>query len=386
EYVDISYDSNAQIFSMSIGSTLYQGQREVRLLAMGPGANANLYRASRFTKNSISVLGKCSPLSQYTKSKFNLLSQTSFSKTRRLYTSESDRPTIVSDTSENVVLPYNDTYSKWKGGETQNTLVVLKSGVNSTINALKNVKRLMNKEYPNVNFYIEPEILQKIDDPSLKFLEFEKEKHRDLIDFIITLGGDGTLLKTSSLFQDKVPPILSFSMGTLGFLLPFEFQKVMNELTVHRGQFENLTTLNVFVNDQILTTVVSDGLVVATPSGSTAYSLSAGGPILHPSLQTMVITPICPRSLSFRSIVFPDDSVIRLELSEQSRGFSTILADGMYLGELKLGDYITIRAAKHHIPCITMNSAKVNWVHKVNQMLKFNQTFSSSNFKRITLD
>ncbi|PVU92798.1 hypothetical protein BB561_003605 [Smittium simulii] len=310
----------------------------------------------------------------------------------RTYTQNS-RPTIIQSKDEPCKAT-NDIYSTWENEKPQKALIVLKAGVDSTINALKNasrqvilfclknilnfflkiphffyLSRWLSKEYPSIEVYVEESIIQKVNEPDFKFISFEKDKHESQIEFIITLGGDGTLLKASSLFQCKMPPVLSFSMGTLGFLLPFDIHNfkhvinsfmngkfyvlnrmrmdfqvhkrdgsivdldlkdAMNEVTIHRGHFEHLTTLNIYINDQILTTVVSDGLVLATPSGSTAYSLSAGGPILHPSLQSMIITPICPRSLSFRSIVLPTDAIVKLELSEQSRGNTTCLADGIF--------------------------------------------------------
>lgn len=212
------------------------------------------------------------------------------------------------------------------------------------------------------------------------------------IDLVVTLGGDGTILHASSLFSaGAVPPVLSFSMGTLGFLLPFrecavayhrnylltsavdidDFAKalesvyqgkatilnrmrlactffdkdlahkgnegdglsavpscnrffssyhfadwqVMNEVALHRGSSPHLNTIDIFVDGQHLTEAVSDGLIVSTPTGSTAYSLSAGGPIVHPSLSALVLTPICPRSLSFRPLVFPSSSVVTLRVS-----------------------------------------------------------------------
>ena len=105
----------------------------------------------------------------------------------------------------------------------------------------------------------------------------------------------------------------------------------MNEVALHRGSSPHLNTIDIFVDGQHLTEAVvctfppsvhlllkapeSDGLIVSTPTGSTAYSLSAGGPIVHPSLSALVLTPICPRSLSFRPLVFPSTSLITLRVS-----------------------------------------------------------------------
>lgn len=128
-------------------------------------------------------------------------------------------------------------------------------------------------------------------------------------------GGEGILLFIYSPFTH--PTQLKFSY-------PLIVQKkmncaawqVMNEVALHRGRSAHLTTLDAFVDGQHLTEAVADGLIVATPTGSTAYSLSAGGPIVHPSLAALVLTPICPRSLSFRPLVFPAGSSITLRVSE----------------------------------------------------------------------
>jgi NADH kinase len=92
--------------------------------------------------------------------------------------------------------------------------------------------------------------------------------------------------------------------------------QVMNEVSLHRGPSPHLNTIDVFVDGQHLTEAVCDGLIVSTPTGSTAYSLSAGGPIVHPSLSAIVLTPICPRSLSFRPLVFPSSSSVTLRVGD----------------------------------------------------------------------
>jgi NADH kinase len=94
-------------------------------------------------------------------------------------------------------------------------------------------------------------------------------------------------------------------------------RQVMNELTLHRGRSPHLTSIECFVDGQYLTDAIADGLIISTPTGSTAYSLSAGGPIVHPSVDTLVVTPICPRSLSFRTVLLPTSSRIQLKVSCQ---------------------------------------------------------------------
>lgn len=102
-------------------------------------------------------------------------------------------------------------------------------------------------------------------------------------------------------------------------------RQVMNEVTLHRGRFPHLTTIDCFVDNQYLTECVADGLIVSTPTGSTAYSLSAGGPIVHPSVQSMVLTPICPRSLSFRTVLLPPSSNIELKVKRVFNSIKRIL-------------------------------------------------------------
>eukprot|EP00887_Chlorella_sp_A99_P006919 scaffold2.g6919.t1 len=153
---------------------------------------------------------------------------------------------------------------------------------------------------------------------------------RPPIDLCITLGGDGTVLHLASLFtEDKpLPPVISFAMGTLGFLTPFNasmartvlsrllwppwkrVHHVLNECLIDRGASPAMVTVECFVDGSHTTTVQADGLIISTPSGSTAYSMSAGGPMVAPSVPCTLLTPVAPHSLSFRPLVVPESSVI----------------------------------------------------------------------------
>ncbi len=169
------------------------------------------------------------------------------------------------------------------------------------------------------------------------------------IDFIISLGGDGSMLALVHNYQDIDAPILGVNFGTLGFLADitpanlfrslefvlngnYEVQErlmlhgtkddgtscfAVNEMVVHRGQNYNLVDIALTVNGKYFNTFSADGVIVATPSGSTAYSLSAGGPIVSPELKAVVITPICPHAISNRPIVLQQPDIIEVEyLSE----------------------------------------------------------------------
>jgi len=230
-----------------------------------------------------------------------------------------------------------------------------------------------------------------------------------------------------------VPPVLSFSMGTLGFLLPFhidDFAKalesvyqgkatildrmrlactfynedltkkgddgdawqVMNEIALHRGSSPHLNTIDIYVDGQHLTEAVSDGLIVSTPTGSTAYSLSAGGPIVHPSLSALVLTPICPRSLSFRPLVFPSSSFITLRVGDRSRSPAGVSMDGRTSHVLHPGESVNVHASPYPVPCINRSSIteesaqqgegagpgkEDDWVRDINNLLQYNATFRS---------
>jgi len=172
-----------------------------------------------------------------------------------------------------------------------------------------------------------------------------------------------------------------------------ECWQVMNEVSLHRGPSPHLNTIDVFVDGQHLTEAVCDGLIVSTPTGSTAYSLSAGGPIVHPSLSAIVLTPICPRSLSFRPLVFPSSSSITLRVGDKSRSSSGVSMDGQSSRVLNPGESVRVHASRYPIPCINRSSIaddmqgrksegvgpgkEDDWVRDINNLLQYNATFRS---------
>ncbi|KAI8081507.1 ATP-NAD kinase-like domain-containing protein [Halteromyces radiatus] len=244
----------------------------------------------------------------------------------------------------------------------RNILIVKKPNDVNTEKALVDIANWLNDNYPGVNIIVEPEVADhfKHDIPFANVIPKEQQhEYTRMVDFAISLGGDGTMLHLSSLFPKAVPPVVCFSMGTLGFLMSFKFshyakvledmmygrfalmlrmrlfcslhqydgrritvdgmevgdRQVMNEVTLHRGRYPHLTSIDCYVDNHHLTECVADGLIVSTPTGSTAYSLSAGGPIVHPSVQSLVLTPICPRSLSFRTVLLPPSAAIQLKVN-----------------------------------------------------------------------
>lgn len=173
-------------------------------------------------------------------------------------------------------------------------------------------------------------------------------------DILLVLGGDGTLLAAARVAAPRRIPILPINMGSLGFLTSFtveelypaleetlagrssmservmlqvellrgatvlDLQHVLNDAVINKSTLARMIELELFIDDDFVCRYRADGLVVATPTGSTAYSLSAGGPIVHPSVEAFVITPICPHTLTDRPVVVRDSSSIEVKLAENS--------------------------------------------------------------------
>ncbi|KAK3394453.1 ATP-NAD kinase-like domain-containing protein [Podospora didyma] len=232
-------------------------------------------------------------------------------------------------------------------------------------------------------------------------------------DLVLTLGGDGTVLFTSWLFQRIVPPVLSFSLGSLGFLTNFEFERykdhlnrvmgeegmrvnlrmrftctvyrdgplghemeegeqfeVLNELVIDRGPSPYVSNLELYGDNELLTVVQADGCIFSTPTGSTAYSLSAGGSLVHPDIPAILLTPICPHTLSFRPMVLSDTLLLRVSVPRNSRATAYCAFDGKGRIELKQGDHVTITASQYPFPTVTRTDTE--WFDSVSRTLRWN--------------
>ncbi|MCM0605070.1 MAG: NAD(+)/NADH kinase [Xanthomonadaceae bacterium] len=209
----------------------------------------------------------------------------------------------------------------------------------------------------------------------------EKSKMGDHADLILVFGGDGTYLSIARLI-DKSVPVAGINMGKLGFLteikqnevydllhrilvkgelfisertvLEVELKRknkilfsgpVVNDVVISKGAIARIIGLQVAVNGYWVNHVRADGLIVSTPTGSTAYSLAAGGPIVEPSLGALVITPICPHSLSNRPLVLADDSEIQIRL-DQRPGHVILSLDGQDVVDMLEDDIVVIRKSK----------------------------------------
>jgi NAD kinase len=234
------------------------------------------------------------------------------------------------------------------------------------------------------------------------------------VDFCVCLGGDGTILWAASLFDGGgVPPCISFALGTLGFLTPFvwedypralrsclrgEFQvtlrsrldccivrasdagaaadwsgghtTVLNEVVVDRGPSHSLVELDVFCDGMPATQFHADGIIVATPTGSTAYSLAAGGSVVHPGISAMLITPICAHSLSSRPLVLPDGVELRIRVPPSSRCTAWAAFDGRGRVELCRGDTLVVRISAFPVPAICSGTENEDWAIRLRSLAR----------------
>ncbi|HEV2883807.1 MAG TPA: NAD(+)/NADH kinase [Pyrinomonadaceae bacterium] len=208
--------------------------------------------------------------------------------------------------------------------------------------------------------------------------EVEPEKLAASVDLILVLGGDGTMIATARLMGDVEVPVLGINYGGLGYLAEFRIEelysalesilsgnyrldkrvmlsvellrgneqltrnRVLNDVVINKSALARIIEIEAYLNQQFVNSFRADGLIVSTPTGSTAYNLSAGGPVIFPSMNVVVITPICPFTLSNRPIVVPDDAVIELCLKTEEEEVALTL-DGQVGFPLKPEDRVVIR-------------------------------------------
>ena len=218
---------------------------------------------------------------------------------------------------------------------------------------------------------------------SMEAQGYDRAEIPSLVEMLIILGGDGTLLSAARYVAEAHAevPILGVNLGSLGFMAEVSLDelydnlekaiagkletedrmmlttsvlrngrrvaryRVLNDAVINKGALARMMQLKVSVNGGHLTTLRSDGLIVATPTGSTAYSLSAGGPIIHPTIHCFVVTPICPHTLSNRPIALPDTVVVTVCLTSQSEDVSLTL-DGQIGFSLERNDIVEIKRSR----------------------------------------
>lgn len=366
----------------------------------------------------------------------------------------------------------------------QNIYVVKKPWNDAVLGAMVLFIDFIHREFPTLNVIVSSDVADELNAVLSNLPKRAGDKPHtiytgtveDIVaktDLIVTLGGDGTTLRAVSVFLNtRVPPVLSFALGTLGFLLPFDFLHhkevfksvyesrskalhrnrlechvvrrsgnsgqssldkkpeqvrryelqhykqhhnatmvhAMNDVSLHRGSQPNLVLLDIYIDSEFLTTTTADGLVFASPTGSTAYSLSSGGSIVNPLVPCILLTPVCPRSLSFRPLILPSTSHIMVKLPVTNRNsLINLNIDGIPQAELHPGDELHLVSengtifvpGKHQPPHtlaakqsvidglepggVIMNPSRGiyciaktenDWTKGINELLGFNKSFS----------
>ncbi|MBI5186857.1 MAG: NAD(+)/NADH kinase [Nitrospinae bacterium] len=226
------------------------------------------------------------------------------------------------------------------------------------------------------------------------------------LDLLIVLGGDGTLLSVARMMYGRGVPILGVNMGSLGFLTEVtmdeiyptlesvlagkidfeerillsvtvlkkgevrESHTVMNDVVFNKGVLSRIVDLKVSINGQYVSSYRGDGLIIATPTGSTAYSMAAGGPILYPTIDALIICPICPFSFANRPIVIPGNREIEVRLEVEHKDFYVTL-DGQVGFEMNFDDAIHIRRADSRLKLIHL--PEKNYYEVLRKKLKWGE-------------
>ena len=206
------------------------------------------------------------------------------------------------------------------------------------------------------------------------------------VDFLLCFGGDGTLISGVRIFSDPSVPVLGVHLGGLGFLAQITPEVLIDKLeSVKNNEFKiqdrlvlsakisgnedsyyavndfvvqnetsfRVTSLSLFIDNQHVSDYKSDGIIISTPTGSTAYSLSSGGPIVQPDVFSIVITPIAPHSLTSRPLVLPSDVEVEFRFSEESENDLKLIADGQNIINLTKASTVKLSQANHHLKFIT---------------------------------
>eukprot|EP00878_Enallax_costatus_P011014 GHUV01011504.1.p1 GENE.GHUV01011504.1~~GHUV01011504.1.p1 ORF type:complete len:438 (+),score=175.42 GHUV01011504.1:507-1820(+) len=268
----------------------------------------------------------------------------------------------------------------------------------------------------------------------------EATRLADYVDFVVCLGGDGVILHASSLFRRHIPPVVSFHLGSMGFLTnhpypdfrkelrqviygyqklatcsmdnndlpansnalgvmitlrmrlscsivragaqePDQEYEVLNEIVVDRGSNSFLTNIEAYINGNFITRVQADGIMLATPTGSTAYSVAAGGSMVHPNVQAILLTPICPHSLNFRPIILPDYIEMELRVPETSRVSAWVCFDGKQRQELHRGDSVFVRMSENPVPTINRADLTTDWFESLERCFRWSNRVEQKSFQ-----
>lgn len=243
-----------------------------------------------------------------------------------------------------------------------------------------------------IDFLEDKNITVLLDERAAKVMNISSFTKDDVIkdnaDLIIVLGGDGTLISAIRILEQKDTPILGVNLGRLGFLTETKVEdaldtlkgillgnfkterrmklfsevitgdkrifetNVLNDIVINKGALARIIEIDVSIDGQFMNTYRADGLIISTPIGSTAYTLAAGGPIVYPGLNSIIITPICPHSLTHRPIVVSEDSEIHIKVhDDEQKGEGQkvfVTFDGQICRRMEVGEDIIIKKAPNY--------------------------------------
>ncbi|MBN2054812.1 NAD(+)/NADH kinase [bacterium] len=225
------------------------------------------------------------------------------------------------------------------------------------------------------------------------------------VDMIIVLGGDGTLLSVARRSHQRQIPLLAVNLGGLGFLTAITLKELypaleaicagaytvsrrmllemsiirsgkviatncaLNDVVINKAALARIIDLETYVDEKLMTVYKADGLIIATPTGSTAYALSAGGPILEPTMAALILAPICPHTLTQRPLVVSDAVTVDVILKSRYREEVTVTLDGQVGHSLQYADVVTVKKARLTVPLIQYPTQ--NFFHVLRTKLKW---------------
>lgn len=266
-----------------------------------------------------------------------------------------------------------------------------------TVTLIHNVTTDADSEYANqvLHFFKEHNVtVHHVEVVSKELPQVPPEAEK--VDMVFVLGGDGTVLRAAQHFVSREVPLVGINTGTLGFLTRIEADKLvdhlkaimngdytqesrvmlsvdyqagdksvreamaLNDVVVKNTNPSQLCTLSLYINDTLVAVYDADGIVVSTSTGSTAYNLSAGGPVLSPEVEAISITPVCPHSFSSKAVVVPANKTIRIESHNKNQDVLFAL-DGQEYGMLKPGQSITIFKAPKYLRMVQFNGEDDNF-------------------------
>lgn len=211
-------------------------------------------------------------------------------------------------------------------------------------------------------------------------------------DLIVVLGGDGTLLNVARQASCNGVPLFGINMGHLGFLTETEVSDMfaslervvagdytiekrlmleafieneaertknfiaLNDIVVAKGNFSRLITYSIYINNNFVDLYSGDGIIVSSPTGSTAYSLSAGGPIVAPDVEVLLVTPVCPHTLHSRSILVSNKDLVRIELGKNHKTDIILTVDGQSGIKINPGDIVTVKRSRYYANLVKLNN------------------------------